>query len=104
MIDSTPWAHRPHRGPRMAPFTLSDEQREAIEAAARPATAEKRIVLRAQATLLFADGVGASDVAMLLGVHPRTAFKWKKRFSVEDPESKLADAPRSGRPPSLFPR
>ncbi len=88
----------------MAAFTLSDEQREAFEAAARPVTAEKRIVLRAHATLLFADGVGASDVAMLLGVHPRTAFKWKKRFSVEDPESKLADAPRSGRPPSLFPR
>jgi transposase len=88
----------------MAAFALSDEAREAIEAAMRPATAEKRVVLRAQAVLLFADGVGATDVARLLGVNPRTATKWKKRFSVQDPLARLADAPRSGRPPSLFPR
>jgi Winged helix-turn helix len=101
MIDSSPWANRPHRGRPTVPLPLSADQRLDIEAAMRPEKAERRIVVRAQALLFMADGVPAPDIAMVLGVHERTVFKWRKRFECEHPETKLADAPRSGRPPSL---
>jgi len=102
MIDATPWVDRPHPGPRAEVLPLTRAQRSAIEAAIRPAKAEKRIVLRGEAVLLMAQGVGPNDVARILGVHPRTAWEWKKRFvGAEDMVAKLADAPRSGRPATL---
>lgn len=82
---------------------LSPEQRADIEMAMRPDKAERRIVRRAQALLFMADGVPASDIAMVLGVAERTVFRWRSRFDCEHPEQRLADAPRSGRPPSLSP-
>jgi Winged helix-turn helix len=104
MIDPTPWANRPHPGRRTVPLELSRKQRTDIEMTMRPEKAERRIVVRAQALLFMADGVPASDIAMVLGVHERTVFRWRKRFACDHPEEKLADAPRSGRPPSLSPR
>jgi len=102
MIDPEPWVNRPHPGPRAKRFPLTLKQRVAIEEAIRPATTEVRQAKRAEAVLLMAQGVGSGDIAMVLGVHVRTVFKWKARFAgVEDPVAKLADAPRSGRPPSL---
>lgn len=103
MIDAARWAGRPHPGPRAVPLSLSPDERAQFEAALRPATTEKRIVLRAQAVLLMADGVASVDIAMLVGVHVRTVEKWRKRFSCANPIKKLADAPRSGRPASLSP-
>jgi hypothetical protein len=101
MIDPTPWAHRPHPGPRTVPLELSTDQRMDLEAALRPDKAENRIVRRAHAVLFMAAGVPATDIAKVLGVHTRTVEKWRVRFSCADPVAKLADAPRSGRPPSL---
>lgn len=102
MINPEPWVARPHPGPRATPFPLAPEQRAAVEAALRRATTEVRVAKRGQALLLMADGVGAGDIAMLLGVHVRTVFEWKARFAkVDNPVEMLADAPRSGRPPSL---
>ena len=85
------------------PLALSAEQRESVEAALRPAKAQQRITKRASALLMLADGVAAMDVAKLLGVHQRTVRRWKTRFSCACPADALADAPRSGRPPSLSP-
>jgi transposase len=104
MIDSAPWANRPHAGRRTVPLKLSSDQRSDIEMAMRPEKAERRIVLRAQALLFMADGVPASDIAMVLGVAERSVFRWRRRFECDHPEQRLADAPRSGRPPSLSPR
>lgn len=102
MIDPQPWVTRAHPGPRAKPFPLATEQREAVQAAIRPAKTEARVLRRAEALLLMADGVGAGDIAMLLGVHLRTVFRWRSRFArVDDPAAKLVDAPRSGRPISL---
>ncbi len=99
MINPEPWVTRPHPGPRAQPLPLTPEQREAVEAAIRPAKAEQRVVLRGQALLLMAAGVSQGDAARALGVHARTVQKWRQRFlRTEDPVSKLADAPRSGRP------
>jgi len=80
---------------------LRSEEREKIEAIVRTPSTQQRIARRGQAVLLFADSVATADVAMLVGVNERTARKWKKRFLCESPADKLADAPRSGRPPSL---
>src|SRR5262245_65546764 len=101
MINPKPWANRQHPGPRTVALPISAEQRADLEAAMRPDKAEKRVVRRAQAVLLMADAVPAGDIAMLLGVHVRTVEKWRRRFCCLDPVSKLADAPRTGRPRSL---
>ena len=104
-INPEPWVSRPHPGPRAKPLALTAAQREAVEAAVRPAKTEVRKVRRAEALLLMAAGVGGGDIAMLLGVHGWTVEKWKARFAAaSDPVAKLADAPRSGRPASLSPR
>src|SRR6185436_13707175 len=101
MLDSSLWAGRCHPGPRTVPLPLSDEQRAAVEMAIRPDNVGRRVAQRGQAVLLMADGVTAGDVARALGIHPRTVEKWRVRFSQGEPARKLADAPRSGRPPSL---
>jgi hypothetical protein len=102
MIDSTPWVNRPHPGPRAERLPLTTEQREALETLLRAGTTEMRVAHRAQAQLLMADGVGPGDIAMLVGVHVRTVIEWRLRFKkATDPLAVLADAPRSGRPPSL---
>ncbi len=102
MIDPEPWVARPHPGPRATPFPLARRQRAAVEAAVRPATTEVRVAKRGEGLLLMAAGVGAGDIAKLLGIHVRTVFKWKARFAkADDPVEMLADAPRSGRPASL---
>jgi DNA-binding CsgD family transcriptional regulator len=101
MIDYGALAGRAHGGRPTVALVLSATKRAEVEAAMRPAKAEQRIVRRAQAVLMMADGVPATDIARLLGVHIRTVHGWRRRFDCEDPVDKLADAPRSGRPPSL---
>lgn len=101
MIDYTSYIGRPHPGRRTERLPLSAKERKRVEAALKPATAEKRIVLRAQALLMLVDGVAAMDVATLLGVNQRTVRRWRERFATSAPASRLADNPRSGRPPSL---
>lgn len=101
MIDSSAYAFRPHPGRETVPLALTSAQRAHCEALLRAGSTEQRVARRAQAVLLLADGVTASDTARLLGVHERTVFKWRDRFAIADPTTRLADAPRPGRPPSL---
>lgn len=101
MIDYGALAGRAHGGRPTVPIGLSAEERAKVEAAMRPAKAEQRIVRRAQALLMMADGVPGTDIARLVGVHPHTVEKWRRRFDCENPSEKLADAPRSGRPRAL---
>jgi hypothetical protein len=57
---------------------------------------------RGQAVLLMVAGVSVRDAARAVGANARTVGRWRKRFAeADDPVAKLADAPRSGRPPSL---
>lgn len=101
MIDSTPWAGRPRPGPSPVPLHLKSKDRARLEAEIKLPTVERRVLLRGQAVLLLEDGVAAPDVAKLLGIHPRTIFRWKVRFNCDEPLEKLKDAPRPGRPHSL---
>jgi DNA-directed RNA polymerase specialized sigma24 family protein len=105
MIDSTPWVDRPHPGPRAERLALTQAEREQVEALLRCGTTPLREARRAQALLLMADGVGPGDIAQLVGVHERTVLAWRSHFKkASSPVDELADAPRSGRPPSLSPR
>jgi transposase len=57
---------------------------------------------RAQALLWLADGDPVEEVADRLGVSGRTVYNWVDRFQQRrdlDLGERLADAPRSGRPP-----
>jgi len=101
MINYAALAHRRHGGRPTVPLVLSAEERARVEAAMRPATAEQRIVRRATALLMMADAVPGTDIARAVGVHIRTVQEWRRRFDAEHPADTLADAPRSGRPPSL---
>jgi|SRR6185369_642931 len=101
MIDYGAVAGRAHGGRPTIPLVLSAEQRAKVEATLRRGKAEQRLVRRAQAVVMMADGVPGTDIARLLGVNIRTVQEWRQRFDCEEPASKLADAPRSGRPPSL---
>jgi hypothetical protein len=101
MIDYGALAGRAHGGRPTVPLALSAEERAKVEAVMRPAKAEQRVVRRAQAVLMMADGVPGTDIARLIGVQERTVERWRRRFDCENPSEKLADAPRSGRPPSL---
>ena len=101
MIDYGALAGRAHGGRPTVRIDLSAEERARVEALMRPAKAEQRIVRRAQALLMMADGVPGTDIARLLGVHVVTVQMWRRRFDCDNPADRLADAPRSGRPPSL---
>lgn len=103
MIDSTPWAGRPHRGRPTVALKLTVADRATLEALLRTETTELRVARRAQGLVLLADGVCVPDVAMLLGINESTVNKWKLRFALKNPLDRLTDAPRSGRPISLFP-
>jgi hypothetical protein len=101
MINATPWADRVHRGPSAEALVLLAQVLEKIEAIVRLPSTEQRVAKRGQAVLLMAAAVGTSDIAMLVGINERTVRNWKKRFDCDSPMDKLADDPRSGRPPSV---
>jgi hypothetical protein len=101
MINASAWANRQHLGRPTVALALSAEDRTQLEDLLGKPTVEKRIFLRGQALLFMADAVPACDIARLLGVHERTVFEWKQRFTCDKPLERLKDAPRPGRPPSL---
>jgi hypothetical protein len=103
MINYASLVARPHAGRPTVPLALAPEERERAKAVLRVSKTEQRVAVRAQALLMMADGVAAADVAILLGVNERTVFRWRRRFACALPSEKLADGPRSGRPPSLSP-
>ena len=104
MIDSSVYVGRPHPGRKTVPLPLRPAQRARCEALLQCGTTERRVAQRAQGLLLLADGVPVPNLAHVLGVDERTVFKWKRRFAVADPTTRLTDAHRTGRPPSLFRR
>src|SRR4051812_3586400 len=102
MTASIARAAHAHPGTPTLPLPLTVAQRAALEAAIRPATAEKRIVQRARARLLMAEGWTAAEIARRVGAGARSVERWRARFATAaDPLAALADAPRSGRPRSF---
>ena len=104
------------------PLVLSAQEKAELERLSRRHTAPRRAVERARIILLAAQNIRASAIAATLHVSTNTARKWIKRYTrkppgtpttenpapqpsaVEPPPAKLsrlADAPRSGRPDTI---
>jgi transposase len=85
----------------MNPFSLT--QREFGELESLLHFPSSREHCRAQALLWLAQGSSAEEVADLLRVSRQTVYNWAERFRDRqglDLLDRLADAPRSGRPPT----
>jgi transposase len=79
------------------PIVLSADERGTLEAWARAASIERRLVERARIVLLAAAGLASRAIARELGCRHHTVSKWRVRFA-KDRLVGLADAPRSGKP------
>lgn len=84
----------------MAPFKLDDADRFEIQSLLKSGFPGKPLC-RAQALLRLADGESVEEIADTLGVNRRTVYYWFERFQNRHGGgilSRLAAAPRSGRP------
>jgi transposase len=63
-----------------APLAISDGQREVLESLARSQSAAHRVVQRARALLLAADGVSNSEISEAVGVSRPTVLAWRHQF------------------------
>ena len=61
-------------------------------------TRDVRLYRRTLAILELDRGRSARDVALSLGVQPRTVYYWAEAYLQDHDPSSLCDAPRSGRP------
>ncbi len=97
------------RGPRPTALILPESQREGLEALIRRHSSPQQMALRARIVLAAADGLNNSQVARTLAISIPTARAWRDRWVglQAAPEAdlavadRLADAPRSGRPPRI---
>lgn len=89
------------------PVTVLPDQREALEQLVRTHSTAQQLALRARMIVHAADGVGVRESARELGVWPKTVRYWRKRWRQADDKcsvcERLADAPRSGAPPTYTP-
>jgi transposase len=88
----------------MAPFALTAREYSRLEVLLT-CSAPARLFRRAQALLWLADGDGPAEVAERLGVTRQTLYNWAGRFHDRSDlglAERLADGPRSGRPPTAL--
>jgi transposase len=88
----------------MARLVLSNRQWTELQGFMLSAPSAKELC-RAQAVLWLAEGETVEHVAELLHVSRQTVYNWVNHFAERegfDLPSRLADAPRQGRPPSAL--
>ena len=89
------------------PVTVLPDQREALEQLVRTHSTPQQVALRARIILHAVEGMGVRESARELGVWPKTARYWRKRWRDADDKctvcERLADAPRSGAPATYTP-
>jgi transposase len=82
----------------MDEFRLSEvEQRHLVEALRH--AHDVRLYRRTLAVLECGRGKGVIEVAKTLNVTRQSVFNWLRRYRLSHEMTKLADAPKSGRPP-----
>ncbi len=91
--------------PRKSPYVISltDGERQALEAIARKYTAPYREVVRARVVLYAAEGWENKEIGERLDVPRQIVSKWRKRFA-EDRLEGLDDLSRRGRPRRFSPQ
>jgi putative transposase len=82
----------------------SDEQIE-LERLVRARTTAQQLATRARIVLLAAEGLSTEEIARRLRLDVNTARQWRARWPsrVGSVAERLADAPKSGRPPRITP-
>jgi transposase len=84
-----------------APLVISDGQREVLETLVSSRVAAHRVVQRAQALLLAADGVSNSEISEVVGVSRPTVLAWRGQFEKEGLVGFGEVAKGRGRKPSI---
>jgi len=89
---------------RIAPvITLSESQREELQACARSRTLPRRLVERAQMILLAAEGRQDLEIAQIVRRGRRVVARWRRRF-IESGLAGIERTPRDrGASPSSHP-
>src|SRR3954452_23051072 len=86
---------------RAAPaLVLRPGDREELERWTRASTVPASAAKRARIVLLAAEGTGNTRIAELVGATVTTVLSWRERYQATGMAG-LADARRSGRPPTL---
>jgi transposase len=89
------------RGGRpLPPLTLSDEERQTLDAWARRPKTAQALATRARIILAAAEGLGNDQAAARLGIDRGTVGKWRKRFLARRLDG-LSDDPRPGAPRTI---
>jgi transposase len=87
---------------RIAPaLAMTDEQRSIVEVLARSSTQPHRVVVRARALLMAAEGEPHSVIAQRCGVTPLTVRNWRNSFAERGLEKFAQVAPGRGRKPEI---
>ena len=86
--------------PKLAPLTLSDEERRTLEGWTRRGKTAQALALRSRIVLACAEGGTNTAVAERVGVDRNTVATWRARF-LRDRLDGLTDEPRPGRPRTI---
>lgn len=88
---------------RAAALAVSERERNRLEALVRQHTCPQQVALRARIVLAAAAGQGVRETMRALGVARSTVQNWRRRWagSAGSVAERLADAPRSGTPPTF---
>jgi transposase len=85
---------------KLAPLTLTDEERRVLEGWSRRRTTAQGLAMRARIVLTCAAGGSNTEVAERLQLNRSTVATWRARF-VRDRLDGLSDEPRPGRPRTI---
>ena len=85
------------RGPRPAPVTLTEDERQALTSLAHRSRTAPQLARRARIILACADGQATRGIAKRLHLSATTVCKWRTRF-LADRIDGLTDEPRPGAP------
>ena len=87
-------------GRPLAPLTLSEPEREELQAIMRSRSQPQSLATRARIVLMAAEGESNTDIAERLGLSKPTVGIWRKRY-VTQRLAGLYDEPRPGGPRSI---
>jgi transposase len=88
------------------PVTVTEKQRQQLEALVRQRQAPQSVVMRARIVLLAAAGLGVRETAAQLRLGRSTVQRWREQWRIREGlavAERLGDAPRCGTPPTFTP-
>jgi len=85
------------------PLALSERERSQLESLVRRQTCPQQVALRARIVLAAGAGEAIRESARRFGVSRTTVHTWRRRWRTGEGSvaERLADAPRSGTPPTF---